>query len=404
MNDQLLEAVNSHMTHVGDLPFIAGVDGTRQAINYIRDLRSALSGDNSSNTITVKWDGAPSIFVGIDPSDGRFFIAKKGIFNKNPKLYKSIGDINEDLSGELKDKFTIAFNELSKLGIKFGVYQGDFMFTQSDLSKEMIDEHEYITFHPNTIVYAVPAESSLARQIQTAKIGIVFHTTYTGNEIETLKAEFGKPITKTFKSIPSVWAVDATVSDLTKQFSLEPKERTLVDSILSQLGKTFRTIDANMLNEIHKDGELLDLVLIYINSLVRAGKKDLPATEKANGFRQFIIDRYNKEIEKRKTAQAKAGLEEKKLRALQYFLKHSVSSIAKIFLLADMIEIAKNILISKMDKIEGLKHFIRTSNGIRVTAPEGFVAISSGGAVKLVDRFEFAAANFSSDVIKGWSK
>lgn len=404
MNDQLLEAVNSHMTHVGDLPFIAGVDGTRQAINYLRNLRNALSGDNSSNTITTKFDGSPAIIIGIDPRDNQFFVAKKGIFNKNPILYKSLSDINSNLSGELKDKFVIAFNELQKLGIKSGIYQGDFMFTHDDLKKETIHDQEYITFHPNTIVYAIPADSSLARQVQAAKLGVVFHTTYTGDSIENLNAEFGIPIVKKFRKVPSVWAIDATISDLTKQFSLEPKERSLVDSVLSQIGKTFRTIDAKMLNEIHKEGELLDLVLIYINSLVRTGKKDISALDKANGFKQFIVNRYNKEIAARKTDKAQVGIENRKNRALQYFLKHDIMHISKIFLLADMIEVVKNILISKMDQIEGLRHFIKTKDGIRATAPEGFVAISSDGAVKLVDRFEFAAANFSTDVIKGWTK
>lgn len=401
---QISEAVNTHLQHVSDLPFIAGVEGTRRAINYLRDLRSALSGDGSSNTISTKFDGAPAVFVGIDPADGQFFIAKKGIFNKNPKLYKSLSDISADLSGDLAEKFKIAFVELKKLGIKSGIYQGDLMYTKPDLKREQIGDQEYITFHPNTIVYAVPVGSKLAQKIQKSTLGIVFHTTYTGDSISSLSAEFGKPIVKQFRSVPSVWAIDATVSDLTKQFTIDPKERALVDSLLSQMGKLFRTIDAKMLNEIHKDGELLDLVLIYINSLVRAGNKDVSAQQKAAGFKQFITDRYNKEIEKRKTAGAKAGLEEKKMRSLQYFLKHSMAQIAKIFLLADMIEVAKNILISKMKNIEGLSHFIKTKNGIRVTAPEGFVAISGEGAVKLVDRFEFAAANFSPDVIKGWER
>jgi hypothetical protein len=69
--------------------------------------------------------------------------------------------------------------ELKKLGIK-GIVQGDLMFTQSDLKKQTINGVEYITFQPNTIVYSVPADSDLARTILSAKVGIVFHTTYNG--------------------------------------------------------------------------------------------------------------------------------------------------------------------------------------------------------------------------------
>jgi hypothetical protein len=405
-NKYVAEAVNSHMQHLGDLPFLEGVAGTRKAIDFLRDLRLMLRGDSASakNTITIKFDGAPAVFCGIDPTDGKFFVAKKGIFNKNPKIYKTPEDIKADLSGDLAEKFFILLRELPKLGIKSGIYQGDLMYTKSDLKKENIDGEEYITFHPNTIVYAVPTNTTLAKKIQKSNLGIVFHTTYTGNSFDSLNAEFGKPIVTKFKTTPSVWAVDATLSDDTGVVTLDSKEQTLVDSMLSQMGKLFRTIDSKMLNTIHQDGELLDLVLIYINSLVRKGQADIGAVQKANGFKQFITDRYNTEIEKRKTEKAKQGLEQKKMRALQYFLSHNPTQIAKIFLIADMIETTKNILISKMNKIGGMSHFLKTKNGFRVTAPEGFVAIADHGAVKLVDRLEFAAANFSPEITKGWER
>ena len=99
--------------------------------------------------------GAPAVFAGIDPNDGQFFVAKKGIFNKNPKVYKSHADIEEDTSGDLQTKLKIAYDELSKLGIR-GVVQGDIMFTSNDLKTETIDGEKYLTFHPNTIMYAIP--------------------------------------------------------------------------------------------------------------------------------------------------------------------------------------------------------------------------------------------------------
>ena len=171
----IAEAKNTHMTHIEDMVIDGGVDGARSAIFALRDLRDMLAGhDNSSKQVTVKWDGAPAVFAGIDPSDGKFFVAKKGIFNKNPKVYKSVKDVKADTSGDLQKKLTVAFQELSKLGIKKGVYQGDIMFTKKDLKKTTIDGKKYITFHPNTIVYAVPVEA--ATEIMRAKIGVVWHT------------------------------------------------------------------------------------------------------------------------------------------------------------------------------------------------------------------------------------
>ena len=127
-----------------------------------------LSGSaRSSINMTVKWDGAPAIFAGIDPSDGKFFVAKKSVFNVNPKLYKTNAEIDEDLSGDLNAKFKVALAEFSKLGIK-GVIQGDLMFTD-DLSKETIEGVSYYTFQPNTIVYAVPVDSDLGRIMNTQR-------------------------------------------------------------------------------------------------------------------------------------------------------------------------------------------------------------------------------------------
>ena len=173
LKDFLKEDKNTHMTHAEELIFIEGVVGARRAINFLRDLRDMLAGHSKTKvTATVKWDGAPAIFCGIDPRDGKFFVAKKAIFNKEPMIYKTNAEIDADTSGDLASKLKVALVELSKLGIKSGVYQGDLMFTD-DLKKETIDNESYITFHPNTIVYAVPLDSELGKSIRRAKIGIV---------------------------------------------------------------------------------------------------------------------------------------------------------------------------------------------------------------------------------------
>ena len=122
LKQYIVEEKNTHMTHIEELMFLGGVDGTRQAINFLRDLRDMLKGNATSAVdITVKWDGAPAIFAGVDPADGKFFVAKKGLFNKEPAMYKTPADIKKALSGELAKKFTTALAEFSKLGIKKGV-------------------------------------------------------------------------------------------------------------------------------------------------------------------------------------------------------------------------------------------------------------------------------------------
>ena len=184
---------NLHLEHIEDEIINFGVDGGRAAINFLRSLRDMLSGSaRSSVSMTVKWDGAPAIFTGIDPSDGQFFVAKKSVFNVNPKLYKTDKEIDADLTGALNSKFKVALAELSKLGIN-NVLQGDLMYTD-DTSEETIDGTKYITFQPNTIVYAVPVDSDLGKTMNKSKIGIVFHTTYEGKELQSMKAKFGADI------------------------------------------------------------------------------------------------------------------------------------------------------------------------------------------------------------------
>ena len=201
------------MTHIEDKVIYGGVNGTRQAILALRSLRDMLKGEKDGS-ISLKWDGAPAIFAGYDPRDGAFFVAKKGIFNKTPKVYKTPADVDADTSGDLALKLKQALQYLPKLGIK-GVIQGDFLFGPGDLKTEKIKGETYVTFHPNTLVYAVPAKSPGAKAIKQAKIGIVWHTTYKGNSFETMRASYGVDVSK-FKPSRDVWSQDATLRDLTK--------------------------------------------------------------------------------------------------------------------------------------------------------------------------------------------
>ena len=244
LTNYLTEAAgkNTHMTHIEDLVLDGGVKGARQAILALRSLRDMLSGNTKAPVdVTVKWDGAPALFAGEDPRDGKFFVAKKGIFNADPKVYKSHADIDADTSGDLSKKLKLAFDNLKGLGIK-DVIQGDFMFDQSDLKTETIDGIKHVVFHPNTIAYAIPTGTPLAKQIAKAKVGIVWHTSYSGGTFETMKAEFGKDITSKLKSSTSVWQVDATLKDLSGTATLTAADSLAVSKKLSDAGKIFKKI------------------------------------------------------------------------------------------------------------------------------------------------------------------
>jgi hypothetical protein len=398
----LSEEKNTHMTHIEDLVLDGGVSGARQAIVALQSLRDMLSGHASSEAkvgLTVKWDGAPAVFAGIDPTDGEFFVAKKGIFNKNPKVYKSHKDIEEDTSGDLQKKLKLAFDNLKLLGIK-GVVQGDIMFTREDLKSETIEGEDYITFHPNTIVYAVPKLE--ATELLKAEIGVVFHTTYSGKSFEEMRASYGVNI-ETFKKTPKVWAVSAGVSDVSGRANLTAQETKLVTKALSTAGKLFQSLGAGVFKLISSDQELNTIINTYNNTYIRRAERMGDGRRHVDGLIKFIDDKYQKEIDKLKTDKSKSAKLAKKDSIVKE-LKSYKSDLAKVFEIQKQLVVAKEIIINKLNQINTTKTFVKTTNGFKVTGAEGFVAIDriGGGAVKLVDRLEFSTNNFNPNIIKGW--
>ena len=241
---------NLHLEHIEDEIINYGISGGRASINFLRSLRDMLSGSSTKQVnMTVKWDGAPAIFAGIDPSDGKFFVAKKSVFNAAPKLYKTKEEIDNDLSGNLNSKFKVALEELPKLGIT-NVLQGDLMYTD-DVETKTIDGINYYTFQPNTIVYAVPVDSTLGKTIKKSKMGIVWHTTYTGNELQGMSASFGADISKLRKP-STVWMDDATYKDVSGSAKFTKKETTEITKILSSTGKSFQKLKTSDFNKFQK--------------------------------------------------------------------------------------------------------------------------------------------------------
>jgi len=400
----LKEEKNTHMEHLEDLIFNEGLAGTKQAIKFLSDLRDMLASSAKSKvTSTVKWDGAPAIFAGIDPRDGKFFIAKKGIFNKEPKVYKTAAEIDADTDGDLAAKFKVALQEFSKLGIKKGVYQGDLMFTQQDLKLETIEGSKYVTFHPNTIVYAVPAESDLAKQIKKAKIGVVWHTTYTGNTFETMSATFGKGIVDKFKAVSSIWMDDANYKDYSGTATFTKAETTKLDSIIKKADALVTSIQTATLNGISQNPELLILVKTFANSKIRAGEKITDTSKYVTDLFNYIHEKLEP---KQKTEKGKAAGEAKRKEIIAFFANHDKKEIVKIFDLANVLVDAKHMIVDKMNQAGHISTFLKTNSGFKVTDVEGFVAIDhlSGGAVKIVNRMEFSQSNFSPDIIKGWQR
>jgi len=389
------------MVHLDDSIIYGGVDGARQAIYALTSFRDMLQGHHTSS-VSVKWDGAPAIFAGQDPTDGKFFVAKKGIFAKNPKVYKTNAEVEADTGGDLADKLKLALKYLPELGIK-GVIQGDFLFAKSDIKKKKIDGESLLTFHPNTIVYSVPDGTQMARDILSAKIGIVWHTTYTGSNFESMKASYGVNVNK-FRPSKNVWSQDAFLRDLTKQ-TMTSKETDMVNTHLSMAGKIFRTISGNTLRELEKHPELPRLIEQYNNSFVRKGMVVSNTGRHTIGLINWIQKKYKDEIDKMKTERGKGPRREKLKMIMDFFSARNKRALVLLFEFQKRLISAKLIIINTLNRLSKVKTFVRTRNGYKTTGPEGYVAIDklTGNALKIVDRMEFSYNNFNPDIIKGWN-
>jgi hypothetical protein len=397
------EGANLHLEHIEDEVLNRGVVGARSAINFLQSLRDMLAGNSASKVnITTKWDGAPAVFAGTNPENGKFFVGTKGVFNVNPKLNYTDEDIDRNHPAEgLNKKLKVALRYLPKLGIR-GILQGDMMFTKGDLKKERIDGEEYIVFQPNTIVYAVPTDSKLAQMMMAAQLGIVFHTSYTGKTMQDMKASFNIDIGH-LTNTKDVWFRDASFTDASGSATFTESETKQLTTILSLAGRTFQTIPSLVLNRISVSDTILTYIKTFNNQKVREGKKITDTRAHTSELIRWVEAKLNKDIADAKKADTKKKRIAQKTEIMRFF-RSSAINLKQIFDLQNLLVDAKLMIVRKLETIRSIGTFVRTDNGFRITAPEGFVAVDrlKGNAVKLVDRLEFSQANFNA--AKNWSK
>jgi hypothetical protein len=392
---------NLHMTHIEDNIIYNGVNGITTTINHIKNIREMFVNNNKLN-ITQKWDGSPSIFAGVDPSDGKFFVAKKSIFNKNPKVYKTFSEIENDTKGDLCEKLKIALSYLPELDIK-GVLQGDLLYTKSDIEIVKINDIEYVTFHPNTIVYGIETNTETANDILKSEIGIVWHTEYKGDSFENMEASYHID-TSNIKSSKNVWSINAKFK-LPNTLNISYKD---IDKIKCDIENVEGLLSKELykkLDNLHKNDSIPRLIEQYSNTLVRKGEFNDDVYSYINKLKSWIIEKYNNEIDKRKTERGK-NTQRDKLNEIISILDDDNTNLANIFKIQRIVVSTKLNLINILDGLNPFNTFVKTHKGYELTGSEGYVIFNNLGseAVKLVNRMEFSYNNFSANIIKGWEK
>ena len=398
----LTEDRNTHLEHLEDDILNNGMAGGQNAVRFLKSLFTMLQGHSRrSVNVTVKWDGAPAVFAGTNPDNGKFFVGTKSIFNKTPKINYTDADIDANHGGGLADKLKSALKYFPRLGIP-GIWQGDLLYTSGDLKGANLDGERMVVFTPNTITYAVPVRSDLARKILGSKIGVVWHTTYSGKSMADLSAKFGANA-KQLNSTKAVWSTDATFRDTSGNITFTTGEAKRFENLLNMANGSLKKAAPylRIINKNRNDLSVSTQLKIFLNSYIRGGEKIRDTKNILMRFDKYYGAVLQKKVDSVRTADAKKKWKEIKQTGIKELQSNKTSLY---FVIATYItfQSAKEMIIRKLQRAEGIGTFLRTPNGYRVTAPEGFVAIDriSGKALKLVDRLEFSRANFTAD--KDW--
>ena len=391
----------AHIDHLEDLIIDKGIKGGHQAIHILKEMGKFLSGTPGPQiAVSTKFDGAPSVVCGIDPSDNQFFVSTKtGAFSLKPKLCKSENDCFVLYEGVLAQKLATSYRYLKPIVPK-GVLQLDLMFTD-DTKVEKIKGVEYITFRPNTITYAVQTKSKMAAEIRQAKIGIVISSKYTGDSLRTMKESFDIK-DGDYKTNKNVWAEKKDFKNIGNIASLTAAERNKYDSAIRKAEGSLKQT-GTILNAIQSGKKTLQIdteFKKFFNQYVKVGQ-NIPSVDKAYvDFYHHLGKEYDKVISKNKTLKAQSGKAFKFVEIIEFIGKneHKFKMIIASYM---NIQVCKKMLVDKMNKISKLNMFVDMGNGdYKTTVPEGFVAISGREAVKLVDRLEFSKLNFQ--IPKNW--
>ena len=395
-------AKNTHLEHLEDDIFNSGPAGVTNSINFLKSLRDMLTeGEGgSAMKVTTKWDGAPAVICGRNPQDGRFFVGTKSVFNKtSPKVVYSEADADRLYAGStvgsiLKD----CLQRLSTLPIQ-GVLQGDLLY-QTTPSVIMLESKRTYSFRPNTITYTIPVDSELGERVGKSKMGIVFHTEYTGRTMADLSAGFGADVSK-LQGKPDVAVFSSEFTNVGGAANLSQVEKANVNRTIMAAERNLRQ-GQSFIKSVQGVGKgpftLPALFKVYFNQVVREGR--VPSAQvMSKQFCCFIDEKFNKEMAKKKTLKSKAEWMKRRNEAVRYINTNRSSMNSALDGFKNLMD-AKVMIINKLTKIKSVGTFLEEENGLRATNPEGFVAIRDGAALKLVDRLEFSRANFTA--AKDW--
>lgn len=392
----LKEFKRTHLEHIEDIVLTNGYEGGSAVVGYFTDLYGMLKGASANAVqVSVKWDGAPAVVCGINPDNGKFFVGTKSVFAKTPKINYTKQDIVRNHgTDDLGQKLLKCLVHLKKLNIQ-GVLQGDMMFTDNDLKNESINGKSFVTFRPNEIVYAVPESSELAEQIKSAKVGIIFHTTYSGQTLADMNAEAGADVAA-FTKTADVWFDNATYKNVSGSATFTAQESQQFRDGIILLQNLLKSVPKNLTAMLTTNKDFIPMFQMYINAEIKQGRVPTDVNAFLKGFQEFYFGRMKQQVAGLK-AQKAIALRQQKIADMPKFLATMKKPLTAMLAFYKQAQALKQLALQKMNQAMQVGTFKQTENGLEVTDPEGFVAVGTdGGAVKLVDRLSFSRRNLTA--------
>jgi len=395
IEDVLNEFKRTHLEHIEDIILTQGYQGGRAVIDYYKGLLVTLQGTSVNPVqVSVKWDGAPAVVCGINPDNGKFFVGTKSVFAQSAKINYTKNDIAKNHgTDDLGQKLLKCLVHLKKINIQ-GVVQGDLLFTEDDLSRKPIAGKQHIVFTPNTITYAVEEGTDIAKQIEAAKVGIIFHTTYTGDTLGDMEASAGADV-ESFSKSPDVFFDNATYKDVSGSAKFTKEQTAFFMQQIDNLEKLLNAVPRNLSDMFRGNQDFVPYFQMFINDQVRQGKLPTNVNQFLNDFKKFYAGRMQQQIAGLK-AQKALALRQEKLKQMPQFLNRLKRPLQAMLSFYKRTQSLKAFILQKMNQAMQIGSFSQTDNGLEVTEPEGFVAVDkTGGAVKLVDRLGFSRRNLT---------
>lgn len=396
-----------HLEHIEELIIDDGIAGANRSLTFMNRLLSAASGKSDSSLLAnIKIDGSPSLIAGplpaTDRNAGEFFVSTKSGLSPTGKRYTRLNadKIDQENSPGLAEKLKYALQYLPEIGLN-AIFQGDLLFTESDIQQAVVDGKQMFVFKPNVITYAVPVNSQAGKEVAQAKIGIVFHTVYEGDSFTEMHATYN-PDLSSLKQSPNVWWKSNRI-EVAKTLPHSAQDVEQAQKHLQAAASTLKQIDPMFFDVMKKDKKLGEFIKMHINSKVRQGQLINNVDEHTEDLASFIRARYDKEAEKLKTPAGK----QKTTATRDTYLKllQSVrSELVKLFTFFNHITTAKTNILQKLGSLQGMEAFYHENGKYRRTSGEGLVLADAktNDVLKLVDRLDFSQFNFSQ--MKDWKK